>query len=96
MASRGRPRTRDVEKWHEIEKDYMYKYIRARRHDPNDCYRLIQSRSYYKRVLRNMNETDTKYEKVSQKISDLDTKIKEIQGNRIKYQKQNILTNPES
>ena len=91
MSTRGRPRTRDVEKWDEIERDYIHKYIKARRNDPNDCYRLIQSRTYYRKVLKNMHENDQKYQKVSQKVSDLDTKIKEIQANRVKYQKQNIL-----
>ena len=93
---RGRPRTRDVEKWNEIERDYMHKYIQARRNDPNDCYRLMQSRCYYKRVLNNINSDNPKYEKVSQKVNDLDVKIKQIQASREKYQKQNNFTNPET
>ena len=92
---RGRPRTRDVEKWDEIERDYMNKYLRARRNDPTDCYRLMQSRCYYKRILKNMNSDNPKFNTVSQKVSDLDTKIKEIQTNRVKYQKQNILEKTE-
>ena len=92
---RGRPRTRDVEKWNEIERDYMNKYIHARRHDPNDCYRMIQSRTYYKKVLKNMAEDHPRFNKVSQKVMDLDTKIKEIQATRTKYQKMNILANTE-
>ena len=92
---RGRPRTRDVEKWDEIERDYMNKYLHARRNDPNDCYRLMQSRCYYKRILKNMNSDNPKFNTVSQKVSDLDTKIKEIQTSRVKYQKQNILEKPE-
>ena len=95
-GARGRPRTRDVEKWDEIERDYMTKYVRARRNDPNDCYKLIQSRCYYKRVLKDMDENNKRYGKVSQKINDLDAKIKEIQSSRVKYQKQNILTKPDA
>ena len=92
---RGRPRTRDVEKWNEIERDYMNKYLHVRRNDPNDCYKLMQSRCYYKRVLKNMDESNPKFNTVSQKVSDLDTKIKEIQTIRVKYQKQNIFQNQE-
>ena len=91
MATRGRPRTRDVEKWNEIERDYMTKYVRARRNDPNDCYKMIQSRCYYKRVLKNMDVNDKKYDKTLQKITELDTKIKEIQAKRINSQPQNII-----
>ena len=94
-GARGRPRTRDVENWDEIERDYMNKYLHARRNDPNDCYRLMQSRCYYKRILKNMNSDNPKFNMVSQKVSDLDTKIKEIQTSRVKYQKQNILKNQE-
>ena len=88
---RGRPRTRDVEKWAEIERDYMAKYVKARRNDPNDSYKLIQSRTYYKRVLKNTASDDPKYEKIYEKVSLLDAQIKEIQAKRIKYQRQNIL-----
>lgn len=91
MPGRGRPRTRDVEKWNEIERDYMTKYAAVRRKDPDDCYKLVQSRSYYKRVLRNMDENHEKYEKISQKVADLDTKIKEYQANHVKYRRRNII-----
>ena len=88
---RGRPRTRDVEKWDEIERDYMTKYIRARRNDPNDAYKLIQSRCYYKRVLKNMASDNPKFEIISQKVASLETQIQDIQSKRVKYQRQNIL-----
>ena len=95
IERRGRPRTRDVEKWGEIERNYMKEYIKKRRNDPNDVLKLIQSRTYYRRVLKSIDETNPKFEKISQKISDLDEKINERQSQRVRYQKQNILNKSE-
>ena len=95
IERRGRPRTRPIEKWDEIERDYMREYVKQRRHNPDDAFKLIQSRTYYRRVLKNLNPDDSKYEKVSQKLNDLDAKIQEKQSLRVRYQKQNILNKPE-
>ena len=95
VERRGRPRTRDVEKWAEIERNYMKEYIKQRRNDPNDSLKLIQSRTYYRRVLKNLDENNPKFEKITQKLSDLDEKIKEKQSTRVRYQKQNILMKTE-
>ena len=95
VERRGRPRTRDVEKWDEIERNYIREYAKQRRHDPNDAFKLIQSRTYYRRVLKSIDETNPKFEKISQKLNDLDEKIQERQSKRIRYQKQNILNKSE-
>ena len=96
VERRGRPRTRPVEQWNQIERDYMREYIKQRRHDPNDAIKLIHSRTYYRRVLKDLDETNPRFETISQKISDLDAKIAEKQAQRIRYQKQNILNNTEN
>ena len=95
IERRGRPRTRDVEKWGEIERNYMKEYIKKRRNDPNDSLKLIQSRTYYRRVLKTLDETNPRFETITQKLSDLDEKIQERQSQRVRYQKQNILTKTE-
>lgn len=95
IERRGRPRTRPVEQWKQIERDYIKEYVRQRRNDPNDAFKLIQSRTYYRRVLKGLDETNPKYEKISQKLSDLDEKINERQSQRVRYQKQNILNKSE-
>ena len=95
VERRGRPRTRPIERWNEIERNYIKEYVRQRRNDPNDAFKLIQSRTYYRRVLKDLDETNPKFEKISQKLNDLDEKIQERQSKRIRYQKQNILNKSE-
>ena len=95
VERRGRPRTRPVDQWNEIERNYMKEYIKQRRHDPNDTLKLVHSRTYYRRVLKKLTPEDAKFEKVSQKLNDLDAKIQEKQSLRVRYQKQNILNKPE-
>ena len=95
IERRGRPRTRPVEQWKQIEKNYMREYVKQRRNDPNDAFKLIQSRTYYRRILKSIDEKNPKFEKISQKISDLDEKINERQSQRVRYQKQNILNKSE-
>ena len=95
LERRGRPRTRPIERWNEIERNYIKEYVRQRRNDPNDAFKLIQSRTYYRRVLKSIDETNPKFEKITQKISDLDEKINERQSQRVRYQKQNILNKSE-
>ena len=55
VERRGRPRTRPVDQWNEIERNYMKEYIKQRRHDPNDTLKLVHSRTYYRRVLKKIN-----------------------------------------
>ena len=95
LERRGRPRTRPVEQWKQIEKNYMREYVKQRRNDPNDALKLIQSRTYYRRVLKNLDETNPRFKTITQKLSDLDEKIQEKQSTRARYQKQNILTKTE-
>ena len=95
IERRGRPRTRPVEKWDEIEKNYMREYVKRRRNDPEDSFKLIQSRTYYRKIFKGLDESNPRYEKISQKLIDLDTKIAERQAKRVRYQKQNILENVE-
>ena len=95
IERRGRPRTRPVEQWNEIERNYIKEYVRQRRNDPNDAFKLIQSRTYYRRVLKSIDETNPRYEKISRKLNDLDAKIQERQSQRVRYQKQNILNKSE-
>ena len=70
LERRGRPRTRPVEQWKQIEKNYMREYVRQRRNDPNDAFKLIQSRTYYRRVLKSIDETNPRYEKISRKLNE--------------------------
>ena len=95
VERRGRPRTRPIERWDEIERNYIKEYVKQRRNDPNDAFKLIQSRTYYRRVLKNLDEDNPRFEKITQKISDLDEKINERQSQRVRYQKQNILNKSE-
>ena len=95
LERRGRQRTRPVEQWKQIEKNYIKEYIKKRRNDPNDAFKLIQSRTYYRRVLKSIDEKNPKFETITQKINDLDAKIAERQSQRVRYQKQNILNKSE-
>ena len=95
IERRGRPRTRDVEKWDEIERNYLREYMKQRRNNPDDAFRYMQSRTYYRRVLKNMSPEDPKFEKVSKKLDELEIKIEERQSQRVRYQKQNILNKTE-
>ena len=81
----GRNRIRTEEEDREFQKRYQREYYLSRKETDKEYYKASFSRSYYRRVLKNLPEDDKRYEKVSQKVKDLDAKVNELISTRNRY-----------
>ena len=86
----GRTRIRTDEENKVYDKEYQRLYKLSRKTTDAEYYKASASRSYYRKVLKNMNSDNPKFEKVSQKINDLDQKIAEFLSTRNRYARTDI------
>ena len=86
----GRHKIRTEEEDREYQKVYQRQYYLARKDSDKEYYKAIFSRTYYRKVLRNMNENDPKRSNVETKISALTTKIDELKSSRNRYARLDI------
>jgi hypothetical protein len=86
----GRHKIRSEEEDREYQKVYQRQYYLARKDSDKEYYKAIFSRTYYRKVLRNMNENDPKRSNVETKISALTTKIDELKSSRNRYARLDI------
>ena len=73
----GRHKLRTEEEDREYQKVYQRQYYLSRKDSDKEYYKAIFSRTYYRKVLRNMNENDPKRNNVETKINTLTTKMDE-------------------
>ena len=81
----GRHKIRSEEEDREYQKLYQRQYYLARKDSDKEYYKAIFSRTYYRKVLRNMNENDPKRSNIELKINDLTSKIDELKSTRNRY-----------
>lgn len=86
----GRHKIRSEEEDREYQKVYQRQYYLARKDSDKEYYKAIFSRTYYRKVLRNMGENDPKRSNVELKINDLTTKIDELKNTRNRYARLDI------
>ena len=86
----GRHKIRSEDEDREYQKLYQRQYYLARKDSDKEYYKAIFSRTYYRKVLRNMNENDPKRGNVELKINDLTTKIDELKNTRNRYARLDI------
>ena len=98
----GRNRLRTDAENDEYNKIYAKEYQKLMKQANPEYYKNTASRSYYRKVLRNMDEkrrqspetfgrNDKKYEKVCQKLKDLDAKCNEFLSSRNRYGRLDII-----
>ena len=87
----GRNRLRTDAENDEYNKMYAKEYQKLMKQTNPEYYKTTASRSYYRKVLRNMDENDKKYEKVCQKLKDLDAKCNEFLSARNRYGRLDII-----
>ena len=88
----GRFRIRTEEEDKEFQKIYQREYYLARKDSDKEYYKATFSRTYYRKVLRNMPEDDAKRPKIEEKIDGLTQKINELKDARKKYARLDICT----
>ena len=81
----GRHRIRTDEEDREYQRHYQREYYLARKDADRDYYKATFSRTYYRKVLRNMSAEDPKRLQVEQKIEGLTERINELKDARNKY-----------
>ena len=86
----GRFRIRTEEEDKEFQKIYQREYYLARKDSDKEYYKATFSRTYYRKVLRNMPEDDAKRPKIEEKIESLTQKINELKDARKKYARLDI------
>ena len=86
----GRHKLRTEEEDREYQKVYQRQYYLSRKDSDKEYYKAIFSRTYYRKVLRNMNENDPKRNNVETKINTLTTKIDELKNARNRYARLDI------
>lgn len=86
----GRHKIRSEEEDKEFQKIYQREYYLARKDSDKDYYKAVFSRTYYRKVLRNMREDDVKRPKIEEKIDGLTQKINELKDARKKYARLDI------
>ena len=86
----GRNRIRTEEENKIYDKEYQRLYKLSRKTTDSEYYKASASRSYYRKVLKNMNSDNPRYEIVSQKVSNLDQKINELLSTRNRYARMDI------
>ena len=86
----GRHKIRTEEEDKEFQKIYQREYYLARKDSDKDYYKAVFSRTYYRKVLRNMPEDDAKRPKIEEKIDGLTQKINELKDARKKYARLDI------
>ena len=87
----GRSRLRTDDENKVYDKIYQREYQKARQQSEAEYYKTTASRSYYRKVLRNLDPNDKRYEKVSQKVSELDIKVNELINARNRYGRLDII-----
>ena len=88
----GRKRIRSDEENRVYDREYQKLYQSQRRNTEREYYKLTASRSYYRKVLRNMASDDKRYQHVSEKLQNLDEKVNEFLSNRDRYARLDICT----
>ena len=86
----GRFKIRTEEEDKEFQKIYQREYYLARKDSDKEYYKATFSRTYYRKVLRNMQEDDAKRSKIEEKIDGLTQKINELKDARKKYARLDI------
>ena len=86
----GRNRIRSEADDKEYQKIYQREYYLARKDNDKDYYKATFSRTYYRKVLRNLRENDPKREKIEQKITYLTNRINQLKDSRDKYARLDI------
>ena len=86
----GRHKIRTEEEDKEFQKIYQREYYLSRKDSDKDYYKALFSRTYYRKVLRNMPEDDAKRQKIEEKIDGLTQKINELKDARNKYARLDI------
>ena len=86
----GRNKIRTEEENREYQKVYQREYYLSRKDVDKDYYKATFSRSYYRKVLKNIPENDTKRTKIEEKINCLTNRINELKDARNKYARLDI------
>lgn len=81
----GRNRIRTDQENSVYDKEYQKVYKQERQNREAEYFKLSASRSYYRKVLRNMDSDNPRFEKVSQKVNELDKKVNEYLSTRNRY-----------
>ena len=87
----GRNRIRNDDENKVYDKIYQREYQKARQQSEAEYYKTSASRSYYRKVLRNLDPNDKRYEKVSRKVNELDIKVNELINARNRYGRLDII-----
>ena len=86
----GRNRIRSEADDKEYQKIYQREYYLARKDADREYYKATFSRTYFRKVLRNLSDGDPKREKIEQKITALTNRINELKDSRNKYARLDI------
>ena len=86
----GRYKIRSEEEDREYQKVYQREYYLSRKDVDKDYYKATFSRSYYRKVLKNIPENDIKRTKIEEKINFLTNRINELKDARNKYARLDI------
>ena len=86
----GRNKIRTEEENREYQKVYQREYYLSRKDADKDYYKATFSRSYYRKVLKNIPENDSKRTKIEEKINVLTNRINELKDARNKYARLDI------
>ena len=86
----GRYKIRSEEEDREYQKVYQREYYLARKDSDKDYYKATFSRSYYRKVLKNIPENDSKRVQIEEKINYLTNRINELKDARNKYARLDI------
>ena len=86
----GRYKIRSEEEDREYQKVYQREYYLSRKDVDKDYYKATFSRSYYRKVLKNIPENDSKRTKIEEKINFLTNRINELKDARNKYARLDI------
>lgn len=86
----GRNRIRSEADDKEYQKMYQREYYLARKDSDKDYYKATFSRTYYRKVLRELDENSPKRQKIEEKINTLTNRINELKDARNKYARLDI------
>ena len=86
----GRSRIRSEEQDKEYQKIYQREYYLARKDKDKEYYQATFSRTYFRKVLRELDENSPKRQKIEEKINNLTQRINELKDSRNKYSRLDI------
>ena len=86
----GRHKIRSEEQDREYQKMYQREYYLSRKDSDKEYYKATFSRTYYRKVLKNLEENSPKRQMIEEKINALTNKINELKSTRNKYARLDI------